>query len=150
MAEAFTPLAVTAFIAFRAVLVLLTLGYALSSNTGLPIQTITFSWCICTIYVTWPVTHWSHWKLIARVEGKSPLVIAHRIVLPTRSTFKQTGLVAWSTLPKSAAVCIVRVVVWLLDFRVNKLSAVWHPATIICETLFARMSPRRPGGAHLT
>jgi len=44
----------------------------------------------------------------------------------------------------------VRVVVWLLDFRVNKLFAVWDPATIIREALFTRMSPRRPGGAHLT
>lgn len=104
MAEAFTPLAVTALITIRAVLVFLTLGDALSSNTGLPIQTVTFSGCICTIYITWPVTHWSHWKLIARVKGESPLVIAHRVVLPTRSTLKEAGLVVWATFPKPAAV----------------------------------------------
>jgi hypothetical protein len=102
--QALAPLAVTAFIPARAVTVLLALRDTLPSNTELPWLAVTISWCVCAIYVTWPVTHWTIWVLVFRVKSKSPLALAARIIYSTMSTLKQTRFIVWPTLPKSAAI----------------------------------------------
>jgi len=138
------PSTIITFISIWTMVILLTLWDAFPINAGLPIQTITFSWCVVAIYYRRPIANRPVRKLNVVVEAQGPLALAQIwvFVFSAGSTLKKTDFIFRAAFPESAAICIVGMIVRLLCCRVHKKSAIRNFASIVRQTLFSCVTPR--------
>jgi len=150
------PAAFVAMVTIRAVAVFSALRRTFSINASLPRQTFALARGVGTVasIVNGPNADWSYRPEVELfVEGGCPLeslftlalVVALRIIDPTRElqaracgALKETSLVSWTTLPESAAVLGMLMVVWNVMVGVDVFRTIRNLTTIIRKAILSR------------
>jgi len=165
--DGFAPMAVVTEVSIRAMLVLQALGRApFVIYAGLPGFAVTGARYIgaVTFVHCGPYTRGTLGPLVKPViKGECPLeataiicritqlvaILYAVILVATHGAFEETGFKLRSTLPETAAVSRMLMVVWLLEDGVNELATVRDPAAIVRQALLPGVDVGVPGGAQV-
>merc|ERR1719283_593869 len=165
--DGFAPMAVVTEVSIRAMLILQALGRApFVIYAGLPWFAVTGARYIGAVsfVITGPYTSGTFWPMVKLfIEGQRPLhdaispipnaswVVVFVPVIPvaTHGAFEEAGFQLRPTLPETAAVSRMFVVVWLLDVGVNELATVGDPAAVVRQAIFPGVDVGVPGGAQV-
>jgi len=155
------PAAFVAMVTIGAVAVFNALRRTFVIDAGLPWETIARSWGVSAVasIVNGPDAGGALWpKVELVVEGVCPLVSLLTLALEvavvrsrstktearTGSAFKEASLVSWTTLPETAAVLGMLVVVRYVMVGVDVLGAVWNLAAIVGKAILSGENTVRP------